>query len=69
MGVAIFDIAGRRLATLHSGAMAAGAHTIPWRGADDRGVALPSGVYFARIGGLGDSGAPLVAARKLTLLR
>jgi len=69
VGVAIFDIAGRRLATLHSGAMAAGAHTIPWRGKDDRGNELPSGVYFARIGGLGDSGAPLVAARKLTLLR
>ncbi len=43
----IFDIAGRRLRTLADGEFAAGPQQVTWRGHDDHGRQLASGVYFA----------------------
>lgn len=45
----LFDVAGRRVRTLKSGRAAAGAHRAAWDGRDDHGVALPAGVYLARL--------------------
>ena len=45
----IFALDGRRVATLLDGPLSAGVHQIDWRGTDDRGTALPSGIYFARL--------------------
>jgi hypothetical protein len=42
----IYDVAGRCLARLHDGPLAAGVHHFDW--AADRDGAAPSGVYFAR---------------------
>ena len=42
--LAMFDLAGRRVATLHRGALAAGERAFTWRPG-----AVPSGVYFARL--------------------
>jgi hypothetical protein len=47
--IAVFDIAGRRVATLHSGACAPGIHEVVWDGLDDRGNGVASGVYFVRM--------------------
>lgn len=47
--VAVFDVKGRRVATLRDEHLAAGAHEIPWMALDDRGRALPSGTYLARV--------------------
>jgi hypothetical protein len=46
--LAVFDVAGRRVATLVSGTQTAGRHTIQWSARNGRGR-LPGGVYFSRL--------------------
>jgi hypothetical protein len=58
--LAIFDLAGRRVRTLVSGARPAGAHTVAWDGRDACGRRLPRGFYCSRLR-LGD--APARTAR------
>jgi probable HAF family extracellular repeat protein len=43
--LSVFDVAGRRLATVFEGQLAAGPHAVPWRSDDVRA----SGVYYARL--------------------
>ncbi len=59
----VFDLGGRRLRTLQSGVLDAGAHGFTWDGRDDAGRRLPGGVYFyrARVDGVD-------AARRVVLL-
>jgi len=45
----IFDARGARVTTLVDREMHAGAYTAPWRGVDERGNQVGSGVYFARL--------------------
>jgi subtilisin family serine protease len=52
--LALYDIAGRRVRTLLRQELAPGAYSPEWKGDDDRGRLLPSGVYFARL--ISDSG-------------
>ncbi len=47
--LAIFDLAGRRIRTLLDGEMPAGRHSSIWRGRDDAGRPVSSGVYFYRL--------------------
>jgi hypothetical protein len=48
--LALFDARGRRLRTLVDEEQAGpGWYTTIWDGRDDRGTALPGGVYFARL--------------------
>lgn len=47
MTVEVFDVAGRRVATLARGAFKAGRHTLSWDGATDGGSA-GAGLYFVR---------------------
>jgi hypothetical protein len=47
--LAVFDVKGRRVATLVSGRLEAGDHVVTWQGTDAQGMAQPSGVYFARL--------------------
>ncbi|MGE3799584.1 MAG: FlgD immunoglobulin-like domain containing protein [Candidatus Kapaibacterium sp.] len=42
----IFDLTGRRVATLHDGSVEAGLHYIYWNGKADDGTSLPPGEYF-----------------------
>jgi hypothetical protein len=51
--LAVHDLSGRRVATLHRGALGAGPHEFTWRGARSDGSAAASGIYFlqARVGG------------------
>lgn len=46
--VAIYDAAGRQVRTLADRAFAAGRHPIAWDGRDQRGAAMPGGIYFVR---------------------
>jgi hypothetical protein len=46
--VTIYDVAGRRVRSLHSGMISEGQTTIVWDGRDDHGVAAATGVYFVR---------------------
>jgi hypothetical protein len=44
--LALFDVSGRRLATLIDGELAAGPHALPWTGFDDAGRRVGAGGYF-----------------------
>jgi WD40 repeat protein len=62
--LAIHDAAGRRVALLADGHRAAGAHRLRWNGLDQRGRAMPSGVYLVRL----ETGAG-IEVRKISLVR
>jgi hypothetical protein len=47
--VAVYDVVGRRVATLSAGPMPAGPHLVQWDGRDPRGHAVPAGVYWVRL--------------------
>jgi photosystem II stability/assembly factor-like uncharacterized protein len=46
--VVIYDVVGRRVATLHEGALGAGRHELAWDRRDDRTTRARAGVYFVR---------------------
>jgi ASPIC and UnbV/FG-GAP-like repeat/Subtilase family/FlgD Ig-like domain len=62
--LAVYDISGRLVKTLAGGHMAADTYTRTWRGEDESGRPMPSGVYFARL-----ITAKKTATQKLTLLK
>jgi hypothetical protein len=45
----VYDVAGRRVATLKDGVSNAGQHAARWDGRDSSGAPVASGVYFARL--------------------
>ena len=47
----IFNLLGQHLKVLVDGDEAAGEHSLTWDGTDEKGVALPSGIYFYRLRG------------------
>ncbi len=47
--LSVYDITGRRVATLASGVYKAGRHTVRWNGTDDSGRKLPAGLYIYRL--------------------
>ncbi len=47
--LAVFDARGRRVATLHEGAAAAGPIHFDWDGRNDSGLVQPGGVYLFRL--------------------
>jgi len=47
--LAVYDVAGRHVRTLHDGVAAAGEHTVVWDGTDQAGRAVPSGTYVYRL--------------------
>jgi len=65
----IYDVTGQRVATLVSGSRTAGSHEVRWRGLDDAGRMLASGVYLYRLEAEAMTGDRLVQTRKLLLLR
>jgi hypothetical protein len=62
--LAIFNLAGQKVATLLEGVQERGPHSIPWDGRAGQGQRLASGVYLYRL----RAGAQ-VERRKLVLLR
>jgi len=45
----VFDVRGSLVATLARGRRGVGTFEIEWKAVDDRGAALPSGIYFCRL--------------------
>jgi hypothetical protein len=60
----VYDIAGRRVATLDDGERERGAHAVVWNGMDERGNPAASGVYFGRL-----AAGKETLSRKMVLLR
>ena len=49
LDLAIFDVRGRLVRTLHTGPLAAGPQAVTWDGRDAAGAAAAAGVYFYRL--------------------
>jgi len=49
----IFDLLGRKVQTLVEGELSAGPHMVQWRGNDQSGRPVASGIYFIRYSGKG----------------
>jgi hypothetical protein len=64
LDLAVFDLAGRRVATLAGGRHGVGEHRVAWSGTDPSGRAAPSGTYVVRL-----ATAQGVQTRKLSLVR
>ncbi len=47
--LAVYNLAGQKVAVLEKGVRQAGAHAVSWDGRDNRGRALASGIYFYRL--------------------
>ena len=62
--LAVYDVRGRRVATLLHGSRNAGTHSLRWNGRDASGRAAPSGVYLLEM----QSGS-FHAVRKIVLVR
>lgn len=60
----VFDLAGRAIATVVDGHLAAGRHEAVWRGQDDSGRRVASGMYVCRLKADGTT-----ASRRLTLVK
>ncbi len=60
----IYDVAGRKIRTVHDGVLAAGSHALVWDGATDGGNRATAGTYFYRL-----SSADGVETRRMVLLR
>jgi hypothetical protein len=55
VNLAVYNVDGRMVRTLASGAVPAGSYRYSWDGRDDAGRELPSGLYFARLEAEGKS--------------
>lgn len=62
--VAIHDVRGRRICTLIDAPMKAAVHEVQWDGRDERGAAMPSGIYFMRL-----VAGDITATNKMMLVR
>ncbi|MCX6601031.1 MAG: fibronectin type III domain-containing protein [bacterium] len=47
--LAIYNLLGQEVAVLRDGMMASGSHVVCWEGTDRRGLAVGTGIYFARL--------------------
>lgn len=64
VNVSIFNIMGQKVATLVNGNMDAGIYHIKWNGISDKGIALPSGMYFYKMKSL-----EYLSVKKLVLVK
>jgi hypothetical protein len=62
--VAVYDVLGRKIASLLNGNQAAGQYMLEWNGRDGNGVVVPTGMYFLRM-----SSDEFNAARKIMMMK
>jgi hypothetical protein len=67
--VAVFDILGRRVATLVSEQLSPHMYNVVWDGKNSLGVGVASGIYLLRMSAVDESGAQFAATRKLVLMK
>jgi len=67
--VAVFDLVGRRIATVVNTVADAGPRTVTWDGMDGNGSAVTSGTYFVRLNAAGESGRQVQHACRVIVLR
>ncbi len=62
--VAVFDVLGRKVATLLNGTKPAGYYTVDWNGLDNQGFSMPTGTYIVRM-----KSDEFSATRKILLMK
>ncbi len=62
--MSIYDVTGRLMRTLVQDVRDAGRHEVMWRGVDDAGQQVPSGIYLYRL----EAGS-YVETHRMTLLK
>jgi hypothetical protein len=62
--LAVYDVSGRKVATLVDATLEGGPHAVTWRGLDDQGRRVASGVYFFRLHRAGE-----ILSRKGVLMK
>jgi flagellar hook assembly protein FlgD len=45
----VYDLLGRKIASLLNGTQPAGQYTLEWNGRDANGLGVPTGMYFLRL--------------------
>ena len=63
--LSVYDVAGRRVATLMKNQASRGLHSTVWNGRDESGRTLASGVYFVRLNLNGQT----VETRRITMIK
>ena len=64
LDLAVYDVQGRKVRSLHTGSISSGWHTLVWDGKDDNGRGQSSGMYFMRAVNEGE-----ISVRKMTLVK
>ncbi len=64
VNITIYNVLGQKVRTLVNGIKPAGAHRIVWNGKDERGLGLPTGMYFYKM-----KAGEFVQVRKMLLLQ
>jgi len=69
VSVSMYNTAGQLVNKIPDEVETAGSHTIRWNGTNQRGVELPSGVYFVRIAHRSLTGKTSIAGQSAVLLK
>ena len=64
MNLIVYDLLGRKVATIAEGVRPAGWHTAQWDGRDDAGKPVASGIYLYRL-----QTGQFIQTRKMLLVR
>ena len=64
LNLSVFDLQGREIRSLVSAQKQAGQHQVVWDGRNERGISVPSGVYFYKI-----TAGEFSATCKMTLVK
>ncbi len=64
LDLAVYDVQGRKVRSLHTGGISEGWHILVWDGRDDGGQGQASGMYFLRAVSAGDA-----SVQKMTLVK
>lgn len=67
--VGVYDILGRKVATLVSGQLAPGTYGVEWNGTNNAGVRVGSGVYLLRMDAVDENNIAFSSVRKLVLTK
>jgi hypothetical protein len=62
--VSVFDVLGRKVATLLNGEKAEGSYTMEWNGLDAQGLSVPTGMYLIRL-----TAGEFTASQKVMLMK
>ncbi len=69
LSLIVYDVLGRKVATLHDNPVEAGYQSMHWNGLSDNGLPVASGMYFCRVQYTGRGDVAVNQVQKMILLR